>query len=336
MSRSKWLIPEVWFTAALVALVLALSAWLGFRVNLPAGDRAAFVGIHYLYPLAGLAIWGAIAAIGQRRVIGRTMFIGLPCYAIVLVCHFNLKLWLPHINPVLWDDLYWRTDTLLRPLVDFCFAARQALAVIVPLHSNFYMGAFIAMFYGSFCLHALRDQHQFRTLFLAALFFQGLGALAYMIMPAIGPFLYEPGIEPQQSSAQLSMLGAREANLAGGAGWIAANGAAHITVGLAAMPSLHTGGSFLFLLFAWRYARVLVAPYSVLFGFIAIDAVASRWHYFIDLPAGIALALVCAWAAERLNPRSTAESEAPTTAKPDALGELVSRLRRRLGQPKTS
>lgn len=309
--------PEILFSTALLLLTLGVGASLGFRFHLPAGDRAAFVGIHYLYPLIGIAIWGVLAAIGQRRELARTFLIALPCYAIVLVCHFNLKLWAPFINPVMWDAFYWQTDELLRPVVDACFAIRRAVAPAIPLDSNFYMIAFIAMFYISFCIHALRSPQQFRTLFLAALLFQGLGALAYMIAPAVGPFLYETGVEPMQTQGQQGMLAAREALLAGGTAWVAANGGTHITVGLAAMPSLHTGGSFLFLLFAWRYARVLVPLYVALFAFIAVDAVASRWHYVIDLPAGVGLAVLCAWAAERLNAR-TRDSVSANAAAPAA------------------
>ena len=79
-----------------------------------------------------------------------------------------------------------------------------------------------------------------------------------------------------------------------------ANGGTHITVGLAAMPSLHTGGSFLFLLFAWRHARQLLPFYLPLFGFIVIDSVASRWHYLADVPVGLALAWGSAALAARI------------------------------------
>lgn len=332
MTERKWFLPEIWFTIAMLGLTLAVSAALGFRFSLPAGNEAAFVGIHYLYPLIGVAIWGVLAAVGQRTDLARTFLIALPCYAVVLVCHFNLKLWGPHINPLLWDDLYWRTDTWLRPLVDACFWLRRAIAPVIPLDSNFYMIAFIAMFYMSFCFHALRSPHQFRTLFLAALLFQGLGALAYLVMPAIGPFLYESGIEPAQTGAQQGMLALRQEIVSGGAGWFAANGGTHITAGLAAMPSLHTGGSFLFLLFAWRHARVLMPLYSVLFAYISIDAVASRWHYLVDLPVGIALALGCVWAAERLNPRPAEDAERARPVAPDAVAQLFVWLRRKLGQ----
>ena len=326
---AQW--PEVAFAAAILALTMAVSLATGLPAKFPGGSEAAFVGIHYLYPLIGVAVWGVFALVGQRKNLAKTFLVALPCYAVILICHFNLKLWIPHINPALWDSLYWQTDLALRPVVEACFALRQAIAPVVSLESNFYMVAFIAMFYLSFCFHALRDPHQFRTLFLAALFFQGMGAIAYLAMPAIGPFLFESGIEPNQTSAQLSMLAAYRDNVAGGASWIAANGDTRLTAGLAAMPSLHTGGSFLFLLFAWRYARVLVPLYLVLFAFISVDAVASRWHYLIDLPVGVALAFACAWAAERLNPRPT-EIPALASRQPDVVLAFVARLRRKLSE----
>ncbi len=325
--QKKWLLPEVWFTSAILGATLFASAILGFQFNFPGGDRAAFVGIHYLYPLLGIAVWGVVALIGQRKNLAKTFLVALPSYSIVLICHFNLKLWAPHINPMLWDELYWQTDTLLRPLVDACYILRQAIAPIIPLESNFYMVAFIAMFYVSFCFHAFRDPQKFRTLFLAALLFQGLGAIAYLIMPALGPFIYEQGVEPAQTLAQQSMLGAWHENVDGGADWIAANGATHLTVGLAAMPSLHTGGSFLFLLFAWRYARVLVPLYILLFAFISIDAVASRWHYLIDLPVGMLLAYCCAWLAERVDLRAGIEPNNSLTKAPNPLVQFVAWLR---------
>lgn len=311
--------PEVGFTLAMVGLVACISWFLGLPFSLPSGERAAFVGVHYLYPLIGLCLWACFAVVGQRRALLSTFLVALPCYAVVLVCHFNLKLWAPHINPALWDSLYWDMDGALRPLVEACFAVRRAIAPVVPLESNLYMIAFITMFYISFCYHALRTPQHFRTLFLAALFFQGLGAIAYLLMPALGPFVYEAGVEPLQTGAQAAMLDTWRSNMAGGDAWLTAHGGTHITAGLAAMPSLHAGGSFLFLLFAWRYGRTLVPLYLVLFGYIALNAVASRWHYVIDIPVGMALAWGCAWIAERLTAGRSRLAHVPQE-EPEALG----------------
>lgn len=299
---------ELQIAGVFLCVTFAFALFLGFPISLPNGDRAAFVGIHYLYPLIGVALCGAVIAFFRPDAMAASFLTALPSYGLVLLCHFNLKLWIPHINPLLWDDAYWQVDQALRPLVDACFAIRQAITPIVPLDSNFYMIAFIALFYLSFCIHALRDRQEFRSLIIAALLFQGTGALAYLVMPALGPFIYEAGIEPLATAAQHGMLASYHANTAGGAAWIAANGGSHLTVGVAAMPSLHSGGAFLFLLFAWRSARVLLPLYVPLFAFIAIDAVANRWHYLVDVPVGMALAAGCAWAAVHLCANKAAPS----------------------------
>ncbi|MBS0475024.1 MAG: phosphatase PAP2 family protein [Proteobacteria bacterium] len=200
-------------------------------------------------------------------------------------------------------------------------AIRTALLPIIPHESNYYMVAFIAMFYASFSYQALLAPHKFRALFLAALIFQGAGALAYLVMPALGPFIYETGVTPTQTMAQQGMLDVYRDLVAGGPAWVAENGDANITAGLAAMPSLHTGGSFLFLLFAWRHARVLMPLYCLLFGFILVTSIASRWHYLIDLPVGLALAWFSAWSADRLiawQDRGAKTTEAAPASNPDA------------------
>ena len=326
MASKKWYFPEVWITLALFATCVTVSIALGLRFNLPSGNRAEFVGIHYLYPLIGVAIWGCVAAIFQRNNLAKIFLVALPCYALVMICHFNIKLWAPHINPVLWDSVYWQIDVALHPVVDAAFAIRRSMTPLIPLDSNMYMVAFIAMFYVSFCFHAMRDPKHFRTLFLAALLFQGLGALCYLVMPALGPFLYEQGVEPMQTFGQQGMLGDYRANVAEGVSWIARNGSEHFTVGLGAMPSLHTGGSFLFLLFAWHYARVLVPLYTILFSFIVVDSIANRWHYLVDVPAGLALALFCAWAAERLNASAPEDARSNLGFRPSVLAHFFARV----------
>ena len=281
------------------------STWLigravGVAINLPSGDRAPFIDIHYIYPLLGVAIWGAFILVGQRSRLAWNYLVALPCYAIVLVCHFNLKLWWPLINPEPWDHQFWVIDQYLRPVIYGAFKARQAMIPIFGLGQNAYMITFIMMFYTSFSVHALQGPSQFRRLFLSALFFQGIGGFCYLIMPALGPFIYEPGLILLHSEAQRGMLETYHQVTAGGAGWIRANGSANLTAGLGAMPSLHVGGAFLFLYFAWRHARILVPVYSIFFTFILVSAVATRWHYLIDLPFGLMLAVVSIRFAEQI------------------------------------
>lgn len=291
---------EIGLALVFLGFTLAVGAWLGLPISLPNGDRAAFVGVHYLYPLIGIAIWAAIMLFNRSKQVTTTFFIALPAYTVVLLCHFNLKLWIQHINPALWDDTYWATDQAIRPLIDGAMSVRTAMDWMIPLDSNLYMTGFIALFYLAFGYACLKRPDTFRELVLAVIVMQIMGSFAYVIAPALGPFLYETGVEPPATLAQQSMLASWHANQAGGAAWIAAEGSRQLTVGLAAMPSLHAGGSFLFLIYALRYCDALRLPFILIFIFIALDAVANRWHYAIDLPAGMLLAVFASWIAHKL------------------------------------
>ena len=300
MKRRDAIPIEVSFTGLVLGSTWLIGQAIGVPINLPSGDRAPFIDLHYMYPLLGVAIWGLLVLVGQRDRLAWNYLIALPCYAIVLVCHFNLKLWWPLINPEPWDRQFWQIDQQLRPLIYGAYKARQAMVPIFGHDQNAYMITFIMMFYTSFSVHALQGPNQFRRLFLSALFFQGIGGFCYLVMPALGPFIYEPGMIMLHSEAQRGMLGTYHQVVAGGPDWIRTHGSANLTAGLGAMPSLHVGGAFLFLYFAWRHAKILVPIYAIFFGFILISAVATRWHYLIDLPFGILLAVVSIRFAEQV------------------------------------
>lgn len=305
--------PEVLITGATLAVMFLLSVAFQLPIVSPSENRAAFVGVHYIYPLIGVALLGITTFLAGKRDVAMSFFIALPCYVAILFAHFNIKLWIPHINPVMYDDFYWKTDQMVRPIVDACDYIRENI-FIFPYESNFYMLAFIALFYTSFLYHAIKTPAHFRTLVVAVLLVQSLGALAYLVAPAIGPFIYEAGVDPTITPGQLGMLEFYRNSVAEGPAWIARHGSAHFTVGLAAMPSLHAAGAFLFFLFAWKHGRILLPLYSIILFFILVTSVASRWHYVIDVPVGIALALLCLWLAERLVVVAKAEESGPVGA----------------------
>lgn len=299
-SLARLLPFEVQFTLAFLALTLALARWLGVEVTMPGPDQAGFIGIHYLYPLVGLAIWAAVLTFFSKQNPGPVIMVALPCYAAVTLAHFNIKLWVPDINPRLHDQAYWQIDQAFRPLVDGAIALRRNLNFILPADSPFYAHGFIAMFYFGFTLHALQRTEVFRALIVSAIVFQAFGALAYLIAPAVGPFVFEQGTNSYFTSIQQGMLAGYEAHLAQGTSWVTANGDTMLLTGLAAMPSLHAGGSYLFVVFAWRHCRWISPLPIALFGFICIAAIANRWHYLIDLPAGMLLAWGCAMLGEKV------------------------------------
>ena len=280
------LLPEVIMAGAALA-VLDLFA-LAFRLPImfPTPARAQFLGIHYIYPLLAAALLGGIMYACGKRNETRRLLVAMPAYVIVLFVHFNLKLWIPHINPVLFDRLFWRIDEQFRPLIELCMAIRINLFPLIPASANAYALIFIFMFYISYAYHAVRTPAHIGKVIVGVLTMQLLGALAYMVMPAIGPFVFERGVNPVNTQSQLEMLQVFRQSVLGGPDWLVANGGGSFTSGLAAMPSLHNAGALMFLLFAWKYGKPLVPPFALAFGFIVITSIATRWHYVADLPVG--------------------------------------------------
>lgn len=290
MLKKVWILPELIIAVAALAVMAALSLVYHLPISFPNGERSAFLGIHYIYPLAGaIVIAAAIHLYSKRDETLRVLF-ALPCYLAVLLAHFNLKLWIPHINPLLFDGWLWSFDAHFSGVVSACMKVREALWTIIPPDANAYMLVFIMMFYTSFIYHAVRTPERVRELIIAVMIMQFLGGLLYLAMPAIGPFVFEPGVNPFNTLNQQGMLDFYRHSVHEGPTWLAAHGDENFTGGLAAMPSLHNAGALLFLLFARAYGRPLVPPFVLATLFIAVASIASRWHYLLDLPAGWLLA----------------------------------------------
>ncbi|MDH7640623.1 phosphatase PAP2 family protein [Sphingomonas oryzagri] len=307
---------EVTFTAGMALLMCALSLCYGLPIRLPSGQGAQMMGIQLTLPLLGIGVWLACAVMANRSTSPWRPLIALLCYAAIGIVHFNLKLWVPFIRTTSYDAFFWQIDEMARPVVDLCMALRVALRPILHYWKGIYLWSFMVMFYLSFGYHAIRTPDTFRKLFLSVIFLQGLGAIGYLLLPAVGPFVYEAGTSASITAAQHEMLALRQMSVAAGPQWLADNGSLNLFAGLGAMPSLHAGFSYLFLWFAWRHGRPLLPTYIPIFGYIIVTAIASRWHYLIDLPVGIALARGAIYMAYRAD-RSTVEGS--TGPEPSAL-----------------
>jgi len=231
------------------------------------------------------------------------------CLGIVLYFHFQIKLWIPLIRSASYDAIYEAIDRVcfswLNPLIAWRATWPQTAWI-----NQLYFDAFFLMFMFSFLIHNGRGKSEFRRVFLAVLLMFALGANLYLIVPALGPFLYHPSANAWIGSVQHYLYAVRQSELAGGTAWLRVNSGSNLTCGLAAMPSLHAAASFILLFFAWRYVRRLVWIYAPLFLWICFEAMASRWHYGIDLVAGIALAYGCAVTSERwMRAHEEAQSE---------------------------
>jgi hypothetical protein len=214
------------------------------------------------------------------------------CFGLVVLLTFSIKLWEPLIRTVSYDRAYEAIDRAcfawMNPLI-----AWRARWVQIGWINHLYFLLFFGMFLVSFMVHNMRGRSEFRRVFLASLLVQGFGGILYLAAPAIGPFLYHASANAWIGGMQHVLLTVRHDELAGGTQWLKANAGKYLTYGLAAMPSLHAAATFVFLYYAWRHVRRLGYVYTAAFTWILIEAMASRWHYGIDLVAGVALACGC-------------------------------------------
>lgn len=313
--RQHRLIPEYLISEnpelVIIALFLIITIILCFKINaklcLPSLNCSKFIGLHYILPLSFTILWNIISTVFihfLNKTNNKTLSIAtiifeqntlLICFVIGMWLHFNIKLWIPLINHHTYDNIYYRIDILVYPLVQICYSIRSYVANYLPLVDYLYLNLFIVMFFISFSVHSIFDKQHVREVILAALLLQILGALSYLIMPAVGPFIYEPGLSNLASQAQTVMWENYNQIKMCGPQWLSVNGSQHLVGGLAAMPSLHVGASWVFVYYAYKYAQYLLPAYILFFLWIVIEAIATRWHYLIDLPAGILLAMLCIW-----------------------------------------
>jgi|TARA_Y100000294_G_scaffold145424_1_gene140655 hypothetical protein len=303
--------PEIGMTAVLGAFALYFSWLTGAPFSLPDLKATWFIGFHYSLPLVLAALWLVVALVGLRRRGGGAedrqrlnryawQFLSyFFTFSAVMILHLNIKLWLPLITSVRLDRFYYCIDLQLQPLIDAMMTARDVIADLAPDHStSWYLLGFVALFFVSFAYHAVVDKHRLRNVFLAVLFVEAIGPLTYLLAPALGPFLFDTGLNISSASNQGIMREVR-LEILENPQWLAQWGPRYFISGLAAMPSLHAGASWVFVHYAFKFRTPMIPIYLVIYFWIIIEAVATKWHYLIDLPVGIVLAMLCIFAAER-------------------------------------
>ena len=298
-----------------IAAAIALAC--GVRFVLPTEARSPALGFSGTVPVLVAALGYAAALLlarkaarrDNRRLLGDTLtdLLYLALFIGTSTLYFQLKLWMPLVNHALYDQALFSVDQRLHPLLDGVSRLRNGIAAGLPMADFWYQGAQLGLFILSFWGLAFRrdrrwHQHNVTALLLNLM----IGALAYLLVPAVGPFVFEQGQNAAASQAQHAMLEVFDAARTQGAAWIAAHGGEHFTAAPAAMPSLHLSAALIVIYYTAR-ARSALLPLMVAFGgWIAIEALAARWHYLADLPAG-ALVAAASIAATNLAYRRRAE-----------------------------
>ena len=282
-------LPELVLALGFGLIALILGQLYDLDMVFPASNALQFTGMSYSVPLSMIFALGLFMILTKRKMRLTYYLVAALSYGIILVAHFNVKMWMNVVNPWRWDAFYWSGDQAVRPLIDASFAVHNAVGAVVPAENHLYLFAFLAMFGCSIFVHSMRKFIVFRQVMFTAMLVHVLGALSYLIMPAVGPFIYEAGNNVLETARQEHMYASYQALMAGGRPWISSEGSHYLFAAIAAMPSLHVASSAVFVYFAWKHERWLAYCYLPLFVFIMFEAMATRWHYFADVVAGLGL-----------------------------------------------
>jgi mitochondrial fission protein ELM1 len=295
-----------------VLVTLALSLISGAPLTLPTERVSPALGVSATAPLAvGLLGYAALRLVSelrrrtqrQPRDLARQIVIDLvylALFVVVTYCHFHIKMWMPLLNPHLHDAFYYALDEYLRGLLDAAGTLRNGIAAWLPAPDLWYQGAQLSLFMLSFWGHALghRRWHYHNT--TALLLNLMLGPLTYLIAPAVGPFVFEVGPNAAATAAQQEMYRHFLAVQAQGTSWLASHGGTFFTTPLAAMPSLHMSLSCIVSWYALKAGLKVTWLLLPLSGWIILESTVSRWHYLVDLPAGVLLAALVIVFTDRL------------------------------------
>jgi len=318
--RRAWCWPVEVRVAAFFGAVLAMGLALGLPANLPDRPSLEFVHRHFFSPLllAFLLQSCLPLALGRRRRIDDPLLMLklFPFMVLVVFMHFNLKAWMPLVNPQLHDEFFHRTDQTVWPIVTFLGRVRQVVADSLPVDMDpAYHCLFLGIFFVSVSAHAVLDSSRGqRQLVLGLSLILLVGGLLYWVMPAVGPFLFQESLNAHSHRAQMHMLKMFAQvydthRLPQG----------YFTAPLAAMPSLHVAHALFFTLLAYQRVRGLFYLLLPCLLWFLVESVASGWHYVIDIGFGAGLAVYCLRLTQRLLPEQAGDLEGPhLRAEPDA------------------
>ncbi len=319
--------------AALAFVILSLAVAIGASPIVPDARVNIALGFNIGLPLAlavgcYLITQCILVMLGKgkrsRRVILADLandMILLALFVTIAYLHFNLKMWIPLINPALYDAEFMAVDEYLRGIVDAFTWISTTLHSTVSDGVRWYQFGFILMFVIAFCRFSATRNEYYPRFVVSISLIMSLGALSYLIAPALGPFIYEDGIDLLATEAQANMHDGYREVRAAGFPWIESAGSEYFTAALAAMPSLHIANASVMTYYMLRSGDYLAPFFVFLWFWILFDSVALRWHYIVDAPAGILLAALVIWLTGRLlrgaSPERASSAEAPDPAAPD-------------------
>lgn len=242
------------------------------------------LGTDALLYLAGLGLAAGLAVWGERRATPAAWRWRLVYYPIAMNLYFQeMRVAIPALTPYRFDADLRGIDQWLLPDSPTFLLEPLTTPALTELFSFGYLLFFPYLLF-SLVYYFFGDLHRLKA-FVAGLFsLYGIGFLGYTLVPAAGPYLAYAFTTPlaggplTEWNAELVRQG---------------------SIGVDVFPSLHVAVSGYLLGFDFRHKRWRFWAYLGPCALLWLSTQYLRYHYFIDVLAGIALALTALWIAER-------------------------------------
>lgn len=141
-----------------------------------------------------------------------------------------------------------------------------------------------------FVLYVSSDYYRFRDVMVSITLGFYLGYIGYLLVPAVGPRFYMADMFTLDVKG-MTMLSDRVREMIN----------MLESTRRDCFPSLHTGITVIVTAYAWKYKRWLFWCFLPVTIGIIMATVYLRYHYVIDVFAGLALAAFCVWAGPKVN-----------------------------------
>lgn len=242
--------------------------------------------------------------------------------ALVTYAYTFLKLSVPVIRTRIFDAGLEQLDRLVHfGLAPTVFAAELARGTLLaPWLDGYYMFWLTSVLVVQSTLFWSADFGRRRNFLLACALLWSAGGWLYVALPALGPCYATPEVyaairteTPQAANLQVQLGRNYRAVVASRDG---SRREIQPLFAIAAMPSLHVGGHWLFALWARRHARRLFLPFAIATGLTFFGSLVTGWHWAVDGYAGMLLAWGAVALADRWDPvpSETVEPQAGSSA----------------------
>lgn len=254
------------------------------RVLFAPDSENAFIARRFAAVLLTATVIALVVTRGEllRKGIVRAIVYRIGIFTPIFVSYFELRYLLPALQPHLLDAELYKIDQTLFGQSPAEYLDQFVTPVTTEWFAFFYYSYFALM--GSYLiLSVFFDKGQrLSEIMTGAAVVASVGHLLYTIVPGLGPHVY--------------LEHAFQHQLTGGIWWqqvnVAVNGSGAM---LDIFPSLHTAYPTFYTLHAFRHRKALPFKYAwIVTAFftcnIIIATVFLRWHWGIDLVAGVTLA----------------------------------------------